>query len=125
MSTYSVDEATLLSLMKDKKIRKIKLSNDKKDITFSFYDRKNIVLRCEGDCCSDTWIEHLNILASELDSAIVIDIVGAEPEDLPMEEEVYTRKYQTIFRTDKGDICLEYRNASNGYYGGYLCLIKS
>jgi hypothetical protein len=28
--------------------------------------------------------------------------------------------YQTTFRTNRGDIRVEYRNDSNGYYGGYL-----
>jgi hypothetical protein len=30
------------------------------------------------------------------------------------------RVYQTSFATPKGEIVVEYRNSSNGYYGGWL-----
>lgn len=79
----------------------------------------------EGDCCSHSWIEHLTVPP---------DIVGAtitgktEPE-LPSHDGTQPGShpdhdslsiYHTAWQTTRGEVIAEYRNASNGYYGGTM-----
>lgn len=98
-------------------IRAIEISLDKERITFHFTDG-DIYFETEGDCCSRSWIEHITIPP---------DIAGAEitaTTELPTTDHAdgwaHIQVYQTAFATNKGEIILEYRNASNGYYGGWL-----
>lgn len=100
--------------------------NDARDtITFSFEDGSTAKFRAEGDCCSHSWIEHLEVpnevrgrtLVGVLDERIGQESLG-EYGDL-------RQYYQTKFRLDNGEtITIEYRNDSNGYYGGYLVRLE-
>ena len=49
-------------------------------------------------------------------------ILNIEDLDLPEKREEYVliQFYGLKFTTDKGDLILDYRNESNGYYGGNL-----
>ena len=83
----------------------------------------------EGDCCSRSWIEHLE----GVESVIGQEVTGVE--QLDMNENEDSKKhcercegsdvlkiYQVLIKTPKGTSTLEFRNDSNGYYGG--CLIR-
>lgn len=104
----------------DKPLVGVVLNSDGTVISFSFTDGSVVRFRVEGDCCSYSWIEHLEVpddIAGQTifevrEDPIVSDGIG-EYNDL-------LQVYHTRFRTPKGDIVLEYRNESNGYYGGYL-----
>ena len=76
----------------------------------------------EGDCCSQSWIEHLTVPP---------DIVGAQvtevhSPELPPHEQVNEQDgdsiqvYHTAWKTNRGEVIAEYRNSSNGYYGGWM-----
>lgn len=73
----------------------------------------------DGDCCSQSWIESVEapklpakILAvTEVDIGEVIQ--GTSEQD-------HVQKYSTTLKTDQGDFEIEYRNESNGYYGGSI-----
>ena len=110
-----------------KKIVSITRDKEANEITFIFEGGLSKRLGVTGP---SSWIEHLEMPP---------DVVGAtiqsvdEPEMAPWDQhecsgEVdYSRPcghvlafYHTRFRTDKGDVVLEYRNDSNGYYGGSL-----
>lgn len=78
---------------------------------------------CEADCCSYTWIEGVE----EPALGFPCTILKAEDLDMPEGAESTFRKdpevlafYGTKFTTDKGDFVIDYRNDSNGYYGGSL-----
>lgn len=85
-----------------------------------------------GDCCSTSWIEHLE--APDVDGATLLAVdqdsygVDATPEQYAQTPKNPVSGYEvgsllvyhTKFRTTAGDIVLEYRNDSNGYYGGSL-----
>lgn len=80
--------------------------------------------RTSGDCCSHTWIEHCEYpefgkRGSKLTAIESVD-KGSEQSD----EHDCLAFYETRFTTPKGDIVVEYRNSSNGYYGGSLDLIS-
>lgn len=113
-----------------KKIQKVEASQEDDKFIITFMDGKARHFRTVGDCCSSSWIEHLEV-PNEIEGSIIISV--DEPELNPWDnhvcdKEVYHRKcghdslavYHTRIRTDRGDIVLEYRNNSNGYYGGWL-----
>lgn len=101
-----------------RKLAGVRVSDDKNILTFDFEGGDSVSYRAEGDCCSSSWIEHLTVPP---------DIAGTEITawaDQPMgsfERDWETISvYQTSFLTAKGEIIVEYRNSSNGYYGGWL-----
>jgi len=97
----------------------VEIAENKESIKFIFTDGTIFTYSTYGDCCSATWIEHVTIPP---------DIAGTKitgiKDDYPVEswsegwEEI--QKYQTAFQTPRGEIIVEYRNSSNGYYGGWL-----
>lgn len=78
---------------------------------------------CDADCCSETWIENIEtpalgfpctvIAAHELEMPEGRYSIDGEPQD-------FIRFYGLKLITNKGEIVIDYRNASNGYYGGTL-----
>lgn len=99
-------------------LKAIALSADKETLTFTFQDGGGAVeFGVEGDCCSHSWIEHVTA-PDNIEGAV---LVSATDERISSEDDNELRVYNTKFQTDRGDtIVLEYRNESNGYYGGYL-----
>lgn len=107
----------------DKPIETVSLNADKTQLTISFQDGSKAIFEAEGDCCSSSWIEHLTV-PDDIKGATITHVA-----DFMVSQEDHTgdetwgdllQFYNTKFRTPKGDIILEYRNRSNGYYGGYL-----
>ena len=78
------------------------------------------IARCEGDCCSVTWIEHIELPALGFPAKVL----AVENLNMPnlegMEGHDVITYYGCKVSTDRGDIILDYRNASNGFYGGKL-----
>ncbi|SRR5712692_8139397 len=120
------------SNMLNKPLRSVHLSWDKARVFFTFEDNSSRAFGVEGDCCSCSWIEHLT-LPEKLREAIITSVFesNGEPWDGHLCVEDATERmngcghdmlqvYHHTFRTTVGDIVLEYRNDSNGYYGGYL-----
>lgn len=111
---------------------------DKEHIDFWFVDGSTRRLYTDGDCCSVSWIEHLTMPDDIVGATIQsVDEPTMPPHDdhkcivrdwsKPYDENDESTcghdslaVYHTRFRTDRGDIVLEYRNDSNGYYGGNL-----
>ena len=75
---------------------------------------------CYGDCCSYTWIEHIDLPARGFPAKVqaVHDLNMPDHGSMPGCDVV--RYYGCKIVTDKGDIIIDYRNDSNGYYGGEL-----
>lgn len=134
-SIYSFTEIT--ERMKGRAIAAVHLDKSKDRITFQFADGGSQVFGVEGDCCSHSWIEHLemppNVTGATVTAIEEGGTVDATDDDAlnprrpPYYEGDVTRReheclkvYNTTFRTDRGDIVLEFRNSSNGYYGGSL-----
>ena len=79
-----------------------------------------------ADCCSDTWIEHVELPAGGF-PAIVSAVEQIEMPEQALSEfrgatadQECRQFYGTKITTDKGEIIIDYRNDSNGYYGGSL-----
>ena len=78
---------------------------------------------CDADCCSETWIENIDLPVL----GFPCTVVGAMHLDMPEgresegdEPQEFIEFYGLKLVTNKGEIIIDYRNASNGYYGGSL-----
>lgn len=102
-----------------KTVTAVYLASDKKAIRFDLDSNEQIIARADGDCCSSTWIESL-----DMPDALVGTVTGVE--DLTMPDLGQPDEYGTIayygckISTEKGSCVIDYRNESNGYYGGNL-----
>lgn len=103
----------------------VSLSSDKSEVTFRFQDGGSRSFAAHGDCCSQSWIEHLET-PTDVSGATLMSVEDSAPvtQDHPDHDGDHRDNrievYNTVFRTTAGDVVLEYRNSSNGYYGGYL-----
>lgn len=83
---------------------------------------------CYGDCCSESWVNHVNDIDNLIDATVTqveeIDfhsLLGIEPEPTRQQDD------KVLFHkvhTNKGTCLIEFRNSSNGYYGGSFELNK-
>ena len=101
-----------------KTITAIEITEDRHAIKF-ITDGGEIVAITDGDCCSSTWIEEVELPALGF-PAIVTDVRHLDSTQTE-EEYDYIAHYGLAIDTDRGTIVIDYRNASNGYYGGSLC----
>jgi len=85
------------------------LANPERDEFRFVTDGGDLDYHCFGDCCSESWVNHI----TDIDT--LIGQLGVEPESTRQEEdEVLFHRIQT----PKGVCVIEFRNSSNGYYGG-------
>ena len=98
------------------------LANAEKDLWRFVTDQGDVDYTCYGDCCSESWINHiadLDVLigqkVEEVEEIDLFSLLGAEPEST--KQEVDKVMFHRV-RTDKGVCVIEFRNSSNGYYGG-------
>jgi len=104
-----------------KTINKVFIADDKKAIKFVDSNGEDIVVKTDGDCCSSSYIQHVEF--SQIFPATVTSVDEISMDEIP-DEDGYgdvTACYGCKIKTDKGDFFIEYRNESNGYYGGNLC----
>lgn len=101
-----------------KTIKAIKIADDRKAILFDT-DAGELIARADGGCCSSTWIEHISLPMSL--PAMVLSANDIEMPDLGSPDDYECIAYYGFqIKTDRGDIVIDYRNESNGYYGGDL-----
>jgi hypothetical protein len=97
----------------------MKIAEDKQALLFQAVDG-DLVARCDGDCCSQTWVENVDMPALGFPATVL----AVEDIDMPdlgdMDGCDVVAYYGCKITTDKGDILIDYRNDSNGYYGGSL-----
>lgn len=107
-----------------KTVEKVFINSEKNFMRLQ-YDKGYIDITAEGDCCSYSWIEHVeNIWA--LINATIISVEDIDMPDLgDMDEHEYVQYYGLKIITTKGAIQFDYRNSSNGYYGGNLGITEN
>lgn len=102
-----------------KTLTAIWLAEDKKAIKFDV-GNESIEAKADGDCCSSSWIENIEnpeaIIGSPILSVEDLDM----PDLLHEEYDDVTQCYGLKITSIKGTCTLDYRNESNGYYGGSL-----
>lgn len=104
-----------------KVVTAVHLADDNMAIKFDVADGEPIIARTDGDCCSHTWIENVENVEALIGAAVLsvrnIDMPEAPPRDNDYDVIAY---YGCGIATAKGECILDYRNSSNGYYGGSL-----
>jgi len=106
------------SVLVGKTLTSVELASDKMAIRFTV-DGEAVVAKCDAGCCSSTWIESIEMPAGGL-PAKVLEVADLELPSHSDADDGLIQLYGLKLRTDKGDLVLEYRNESNGYYGGNL-----
>lgn len=107
------------NILVGKTITKIELADDRQAIRFHIEGGEPIIARCDADCCSHTWVEHIEMPVNGL-PATVLSAECVNMPDLGNGDAECIKYYGFKIVTDKGDIVIDYRNSSNGYYGGSL-----
>jgi len=101
-----------------KRIVKVSLAADREKLLFDFAEGLSIVAKVEN-MCSETWIASL-----DNPDALLGTVHSVEDLVLRAQVEVEPHDYRTWYgfkiRTNKGTCVIDYRNSSNGYYGGGL-----
>jgi len=102
-------------ILLNKIITDMKIASDKMALLF-ILGEEEIIARADADCCSHTWIENVELPVNGF-PAKVISVTNL---NLPDSGDPELAFYGLKIQTDKGDIIIDYRNESNGYYGGDL-----
>jgi hypothetical protein len=105
-----------------KTITAVYFADDKQAIRFDVAGREEpIIARCAGDCCSHTWVENIENSEAIVGSPVLLAEDIAMP-DLGNGGDGYDviQYYGFKIETTKGTCIIDYRNSSNGYYGGNL-----
>ena len=124
-------QRTISEALLGRTITAVHLYPDGKQIKFILQDRPAVILEAVGDCCSESWIE-------SLDNPSALTGKVSSVEDIPMpdlgnisgnrhvvNEYGEVKYYGLKIVTDKGHCVIDYRNDSNGYYGGELIVSAS
>ncbi len=107
--------------LKGKTVTAIHFAKDKLAIKFDVEGGESIVAKVDGDCCSSTWIE--NVDGAEF---LVGQEVLSEEDVLMPKASEKNDDYEVIafygyeVKSARGRMLIDYRNSSNGYYGGNL-----
>lgn len=99
------------------------INSDKDVIEFMTSDDKLFTYLAEGDCCSSSWIEHVNGLAALIGHKVINVVERDMPEAVDDEKYDCLQFYGWTLETAAGRFDIEMRNSSNGYYGGYITLL--
>ncbi|HWX31234.1 MAG TPA: hypothetical protein VNZ53_27820 [Steroidobacteraceae bacterium] len=97
------------------------LTEDGGEIRFDLSDGTSVVARADGDCCSHSWIEAVEMPALGLPATVISsEPLDLDKPDVTNDDYECLRFYGHKIVTDRGEIVIDYRNSSNGYYGGNL-----
>lgn len=103
-----------------KTITAVYLAADKEAVRFDIEGGDPIVARCEAECCSSTWVENTENHRALIGSPVIeADDIDMPDHGSPSEDGVIAY-YGFKISTMKGTCVIDYRNSSNGYYGGDL-----
>jgi hypothetical protein len=105
-----------------KTVTALHVAEDRQALKFTLSDGE-LVVQTDADCCSYTWIEHVELPALGFPAVVVavedLDMPGGAASTFHADPD-YLRFYGCKITTDRGEIVIDYRNDSNGYYGGDL-----
>ncbi len=85
------------------------------------------VFRCDGDCCSQTYINTIEGPTKGRIMDVLEPDTWAENDERYREDGDCEKKFYkvTLAIEGQGHLDVEYRNESNGYYGGSLELVSA
>ena len=117
-------EPTIESVLLGTTITEYDLAPDGAFITFHRQNLPSITLDAVGECCSRTWIEDIDAPNALIGTVLAVEHIKSpniSTRPGPRYDE-YIQYYGLKITTKKGRCVIDYRNASNGYYGGELVL---
>lgn len=103
----------------------VEVENSGTPIVLKFEDGSKLKIDLEGDCCSSSYFSPEGLSDSkELEGATIDAIEEVEsgnhgPYDDGGDYDCVSWHFLKI-KTDKGDVTLDWRNDSNGYYDGWI-----
>lgn len=98
-------------------------------ITFHFEEDEPLTLYAMGDCCSQSWIESI-----DAPTVLIGEVISVEDIEMPHLGHIATAKHPDVeyvqyyglkIITEKGHCIIDYRNDSNGWYGGDLVIRRN
>lgn len=107
------------NVLEGKTVERVWLAKDRLAMRFDVMEGPPIIARADADCCSYTWIEGIDM------PDVLLGTVRAV-EDIPMPDLGSPDEYGVIayygcrITTERGVCVIDYRNESNGYYGGWI-----
>src|SRR5262245_56661086 len=105
-----------------KVITGMQIAADQQALRFVLADGE-MVVNVDADCCSYSWVEHVELPALKSRATVIsvsdIEMPEAAASTFHSGQEVLAF-YGCKIITDRGEIVIDYRNDSNGYYGGSL-----
>lgn len=114
----------------DHVITKVEIGEDSTNLVFTDSHGEKYFYYTYGDCCSTSWFSHITGIKNLLGQRVneVKERYEFTEEEQKKAEEEYTKEneygpdslqlYGIMLKTDKGTCDIEFRNESNGYYGG-------
>lgn len=107
-----------VNILVGRTVNAVQIASDKKAMKF-LTDDGDVVVRADGDCCSSTWIEGIDLPGVLIGTVRAVEEIEMPDLGSPDDYEVIAY-YGCRITTDKGSCVIDYRNESNGYYGGNL-----
>lgn len=105
-----------------KTITRVDIAADRQALRFVLTDG-DLVVNVDADCCSYSWVEHVELPALGFPATVFsvndIDMPEGAASSFHADAEVLAF-YGCKIVTDRGEMVIDYRNDSNGYYGGSL-----
>lgn len=101
-----------------KTLKDLKIAKDKMALLFILDGGEEMIARTDGDCCSVSWIESVELVSFPCAITSIEDVPMSSIDE---DECTLIQIYCTKINTTKGCLIIEYRNESNGYYGGSIC----
>lgn len=102
----------------------IDVAKDRMSLRFNVSEGDPVIALCDADCCSLTWVEGVELPALGFPALVTaVDDLELPQDDKPTKYQESTdvvAYYGLKISTDRGEIVIDYRNDSNGYYGGSL-----
>lgn len=103
-----------------KKVSRFLMSSDKRYFAFVCEDGYKAAFNSTGDCCADSWVEHVSglnwLIGNQINEVIVREYKSSVEPDHWGSVDVFGY----TFVTDKGRFDLEFRGEHNGYYCCYV-----
>lgn len=100
----------------------LKIAADRQALLFQTTDG-DVEVNVDADCCSYSWVEHIEMPALGFPAVVTavdhLDMPEGGESKFHSDPEVLAF-YGCKISTDRSEIVIDYRNDSNGYYGGSL-----
>jgi len=118
------DRQSIMSVLEDNIIKEIYIDTSQEYLKIISID-DIFIFHAVGDCCSESWFADIigvsYLLNCEVYSVVDIEDCYANDDRSRQERDII---YGIKITTNKGICDIVFRNSSNGYYGGYLEIVK-